>query len=94
MSYTDLLNSLSPQERVTWDLCVDIVREKYKTIDVTDFNQVVHTKLVSSRFMLFDITKDMNDLEKKFNNGEESKGYSLKQIEKAFIFYGLRNYTS
>lgn len=90
MSYTNLLNSLSPQERVTWDLCVDIVREKSKTIDFTDFNQVVYTKLVSSRFMLFDITRKMNDLEKKFNNGEESKGYSLEQIEKAFIFYGLR----
>lgn len=87
MSYTNLLNSLSPQERVTWDLCVDIVREKSKTIDFTDYNQVVYTKLVSSRFMLFDITRKMNDLEKKFNNG---KGYSLEQIEKAFIFYGLR----
>jgi hypothetical protein len=90
MSYVNLINSLSPQQRLTWDLCVDIVKEKYKTIDVTDFNQVVYTKLVSSRYMLFDITRKMNDLEKKFNNGEKSKGYSLEQIEKTFSFYGLR----
>ena len=90
MSYVNLINSLPQQQRLTWDLCIDIVKEKSKTIDVTDFNQVVYTKLVSSRFMLFDITRKMNDLEKKFNNGEKSKGYSLKQIEDAFIFYGLR----
>ena len=90
MSYVNLINSLSPQQRFTWDLCIDIVKEKYKTIDVTDFNQVVYTKLVSSRFMLFDIAIEMNALEEKFNNGEKSKGYSLEQIENAFRFYGLR----
>lgn len=90
MSYVNLINSLLPQQRFTWDLCVDIVKEKSKTIDVTDFNQVVYTKLVSSRFMLFDIAIEMNALEEKFNKGEKSKGYSLEQIEKAFRFYGLR----
>ena len=88
MSYVNLINSLSNRE--DWNYCVTNIIKKSKTIDTTDIKQVTYTKIVSSRFMLFSLTKEMSIIEKKLNNGKNVKGYSLDEIERAFTFYNLR----
>lgn len=85
------LNSLAKSiktrlSELHWDEVVNNVKSLCSKIDQTNIDEVLFTRLLSDRFMLFEQSKQMRSIEEKIT-GKIKKGYSLQEIRNAFEFY-------
>lgn len=74
---------------IRWNECIDNVKSLPNIIDVNNFENLLYTRILSNRFMLFDISAKMVELEKELT-GDIKKGFSLNEIGKAFEFYSSK----
>jgi len=72
-----------------WIECVNNVKLLPSKIDFTNINDILSTRILADRFMVFDVSREMRLLEKKLT-GKITQGLNLHQIREAFKFYDMK----
>lgn len=85
--FEDNIKSINSElSNLDWIECQNNVKNLPSKIDKNNIHQILYTRCLADRFMVFDVSKEMRMLEEKLT-GNIKKGYSLSLIKEAFTFY-------